>query len=217
MEAAERGIAAMAIATSGLMPASLRACAATRGAVARHHHVRGTSVTAIGDSVMLAAAAGLQTVLPGIYIDALVSRQLSAGLDVVRSLAGSGRLRRIVVVGLGTNGTVTSAQIRQLLTIVGPRRRLVLVNTFVPRPWQGEVNGALAAAARRHPNVLVANWLAAIEHRTSLLWDDGVHPRPPGGLLYARVVRAAIRAVLGRRAAGRDAASAGTGEDGTGW
>ena len=172
--------------------------AGSPGAAGPHRHVRGTSVTAIGDSVMLAAAAGLQRVLPGIYIDALVSRQMSAGLDVARSLAESGRLRRIVVVGLGTNGTVTGAQIRQLRTIVGPRRRLVLVNTFVPRPWQDEVNGALAAAARRHPHVVIANWLAAIEHRTSLLWDDGVHPRPAGGLLYARVLRAAIRTVLGR-------------------
>ena len=170
-----------------------------RGATGRQHRVRGTSVTAIGDSVMLAAAAGLQAALPGIYIDALVSRQMSGGLEVVRSLAESGRLRPIVVVGLGTNGPVTAAQLRQLLTIVGLHRRLVLVNTFVPRPWQAEVNGALTAAASRHPNVLVANWLAAIEHRTSLLWDDGVHPRPPGGLLYARVVRAAIRAAAGRR------------------
>ncbi len=148
---------------------------------------------------MLASAAGLQAVMPGIYIDAVVSRQMSAGLEVARGLADSGRLRRIVVVGLGTNGTVTGAQIRQLLAIVGPHRRLILVNTFVPRPWQDEVNGALAAAARHHRNVVIANWRTAIEHRTSLLWDDGVHPRPPGGLLYARVVRSAIRAAIRRQ------------------
>jgi peptidoglycan/LPS O-acetylase OafA/YrhL len=176
-----------------------RAAAGRRRRVAtRHRHVHGTSVTAIGDSVMLAAASGLQAALPGIYIDALVSRQMSAGLDVLRGLAESGGLRRIVVVGLGTNGTVTGAQLRQLMAIAGPHRRLVLVNTFVPRPWQDEVNGALAAAARRHPNVVVANWHGAIEHRVRLLWDDGVHPRTPGGLLYARVVRAAIRAALDR-------------------
>ena len=125
---------------------------------------------------------------------------MSAGLEVARGLAGSGRLRRIVVVGLGTNGTVTGAQIRQLLTIVGPHRRLILVNAFVPRPWQHEVNGALAAAARHRRNVVLADWHSAIEHRTSLLWDDGVHPRPPGARLYARVVRAAIRAAIRRRA-----------------
>jgi peptidoglycan/LPS O-acetylase OafA/YrhL len=170
-------------------------------AAARHRRVRGSSVTAVGDSVMLASAPELQAALPGIYIDALVSRQMSAGIEVVRALAESGSLRRIVVVGLGTNGTVTGTQIRQLLATVGPRRRLVLVNTFVPRPWQEEVNGALEAAARRHPNVVVADWRGAIERHTGLLWDDGVHPRPPGGVLYARVVRAAIRAALGLRAA----------------
>jgi hypothetical protein len=41
---------------------------------------------------------------------------------------------------------------------------------------------------------VIANWLAAIEHRTGLLWSDGVHPRPPGARLYARIVSAAVRA-----------------------
>ena len=203
-----------ALTPSALAPSALAPSAGTAGpaigqasglaggrqhpAAARHRRIRGASVTAIGDSVMLASAAELHATLPGIYIDALVSRQMSAGLQVIKDLASTGRLRRIVVVGLGTNGTVAGAQIRQLLAIIGRHRRLVLVNTFVPRPWQDEVNGALEAAARHHPNVVVANWLAAIEHRTSLLWDDGVHPRPPGGRLYARVIQTAIRAVLRR-------------------
>src|SRR6266567_670624 len=207
-----RGPAARA--PSALAPSALAPSAGTAGAAigqasglaggrkhpaaARHRRIRGASVTAIGDSVMLASAAELHAALPGIYIDALVSRQMSAGLQVIKDLASTGRLRRIVVVGLGTNGTVAGAQIRQLLAIIGQHRRLVLVNTFVPRPWQDEVNCTLEAAARHHPNVVVANWLAAIEQRTSLLWDDGVHPRPPGGRLYARVIQTAIRAVLRR-------------------
>ena len=156
--------------------------------------VRGTQVTAVGDSVMLAAAPELQTALPGIYIDAQVSRQFGAGLGIVRELAAAGRLRRIVVIGLGTNGTVTSQQVRQLLAAAGPRRDLVLVNTFVPRPWEQGDNRVLAAAASRYPNVVLADWQHAIRHRTYLLWDDGIHPRPPGGTVYARMIKAAVRA-----------------------
>jgi lysophospholipase L1-like esterase len=152
----------------------------------------GAQVTAIGDSVMLAAAQRLHAALPGIYIDAAVSRQMSAGLQTVARLAGSGLLRQVVVVGLGTNGTVTSAQIRQLRAQIGPGRWLVLVNTYEARPWQDEVNGALAAAAQRYPRVLLVNWQGAIAGRTGLLWDDDVHPRASGAALYARLIKAVV-------------------------
>lgn len=156
--------------------------------------ISGSQVTAIGDSVMLASAPELRRVLPGIYIDALVSRQMSAGLQVVQSLADSGRLRHVVVVGLGTNGTVTTGEISELLHLIGPHRELVLVNTYEARPWEHEVNTTLTATARRYPNVVLANWLRAIRDRTGLLWPDQVHPRPPGAKLYAEVVYRAIEA-----------------------
>jgi peptidoglycan/LPS O-acetylase OafA/YrhL len=160
--------------------------------VAPSRRISGSKVTAIGDSVMLASAEQLHGTLPGIYIDAAVSRQMSAGLAAIQSLAESGRLRSIVVVGLGTNGTVTSRQIGQLRAMIGPRRWLVLINTYEARPWQDEVNAQLAAAAQHYPQVLLVNWHDAIRSRTSLLWDDEVHPRPSGAVLYARIVKAAV-------------------------
>jgi lysophospholipase L1-like esterase len=68
------------------------------------------------------------------------------------------------------------------------------VNTYEARPWEAGVNRVIAAAARRYPNVVMANWFAAIEHRTSLLWPDEVHPQPSGARLYARTVAGAVRA-----------------------
>jgi len=158
--------------------------------------VPGSMVTAIGDSVMLSAASQLQAKLPGIYINAQVSRQMSAGLALVHHLADSGTLRPVVVVGLGTNGTVTTGQIRQLVSMIGPHRTLVLIDTFVPRPWQRADNQVLAVAARADANVVLANWYSAIEHHTDLLWDDNVHPRPSGAALYAGMVAAAVQATL---------------------
>jgi hypothetical protein len=164
----------------------------------------GREVTAIGDSVMLAAAPQLRAALPGSSIYALVSRQMSQGIQVARRLASSGELRPIVVVGLGTNGPITMAQVRALRAVAGPQRALVFVNTFVPRPWQPEVNAVLAAAARQYRGITLANWFITIRNRTGLLWGDGVHPRPAGGLVYARMVAAAVRkaAVWASHAAG---------------
>jgi hypothetical protein len=153
----------------------------------------GRYVTAVGDSVMLACAPQLQAALPGIYIDAQVSRQMGPGIAVVRELAAQHALRPIVVAGLGTNGTVSTAQVHALLRAIGPARTLVLVNTYVPRPWQDEVNRVLAAAARNYPRITLANWFAAIRGRTSLLWSDGVHPQPRGATVYARMLAGAVR------------------------
>ncbi len=155
--------------------------------------VSGRSVTAVGDSVMVAATPALDQALPGIYIDAMVGRQFSTGLDVIAQLKAQGLLRQIVVVGLGTNGTVTSDEIRQLFAEIGPHRRLVLVNTFEDRSWEREVNSTLAAAARSHPSdVVLADWYDTIKNRTSLLWPDGIHPQPGGGVVYAQMLKAAL-------------------------
>ncbi len=154
--------------------------------------VSGQSVTAVGDSVMVASTPALQTALPGIYIDAMVGRQFSTGLQVIADLKARGLLRPIVVVGLGTNGTVTADEISQLFAEIGPDRKLVLVNTFEDRPWEQEVNSILASAATQHPGVVLANWYTTIEHRTNLLWPDGIHPQPAGGVVYAQMLTAAL-------------------------
>jgi peptidoglycan/LPS O-acetylase OafA/YrhL len=166
--------------------------------VCRHGELRvsGGQVTAVGDSVMLASATALEAALPGAYIDAKIDRQMQAGLTLIRSLAATGRLRQIVVVGLGTNGGITASQLRQLQRAVGPGRELVLVSTFGPQAWEHAVNTALAAAARRGKHTELADWHQAIAAQPALLWPDGIHPRPAGARLYARVVLAAIKAGL---------------------
>jgi peptidoglycan/LPS O-acetylase OafA/YrhL len=174
-------------------PAPTSACPQTRAA-----NVPGRQVTAVGDSVMVASTAALASALPGIYIDAQVGRQMATGLAVIQNLAAIGELRHYVVVGLGTNGTVTAAQIRQLRRIIGSHRDLVLINTFGPMSWESEVNSVLAAAARHGSHVVLANWHQAIARRTYLLWPDGIHPQPSGAKLYARVVVAALQAELPR-------------------
>jgi hypothetical protein len=152
---------------------------------------------AVGDSVMLASAPELAAALPGIYINAKLSRHMFAGISIVDHLARARHLRRVVIVGLGTNGPVTADQINRLRAVIG-NRWLLLINTFVPRSWEHEVNATLARAAGRYPNVLLVNWHSAIEHHQSLLWSDGIHPQPTGGKLYAKVVRKAVIEVLGK-------------------
>lgn len=180
---------------TGASPSLAPARRVTGRSPAPARQVTGRSVTAIGDSVMVASAPALDQDLPGIYINAVVGRQFATGLQVLASLQRSGQLRQVVVFGLGTNGPVTASEIGQLFAEIGPRRLLVLVNTFADRPWEPAVNTTLAEAALDHPRVVLANWFTAIEHRTNLLWPDGIHPQPAGGILYAQIVTAAVERV----------------------
>ena len=74
----------------------------------------------------------------------------------------------------------------------------MLITAFVPRPWQSGVNAVLASAARQYRDVMLADWFTVIRDRTGLLWDDGVHPRPAGAVVYARMVAAAVRQAAGQ-------------------
>jgi hypothetical protein len=156
--------------------------------------VTGKQVTAIGDSVMAAGAMALAAAMPGIYIDAKPDRQMPAGLAILRRLAAAGRLRPVVVVGLGTNYIVTTKQLNELMKVLGPNRKLVLINTYVPDAWSRQVNATEAAFIRQHPNVTPADWYDTIRNRMNLLWPDHIHPEIPGTYVYARMVRRAVQA-----------------------
>ncbi|WP_238343679.1 acyltransferase family protein [Microbacterium sp. RG1] len=154
--------------------------------------VTGDEVTAVGDSVMLASAPSLLAALPGADVDAVVSRQMSAAPDILRSLADSGRLREFVVLGLGTNGSISQRTLDQVIEAIGPDRQLVLVTASAPRSWIPGVNAELAAFARTHRGVQIADWQSAIAPRADLLAGDEVHPGDAGGRIYADVVVAAL-------------------------
>jgi hypothetical protein len=156
--------------------------------------VTGKQVTAIGDSVMAASAMTMASVMPGIYIDAKPDRQMPAGLAIVRRLAATGRLRPVVVIGLGTNYIVTTKQLNELMKVLGPNRKLVLINTYVPDAWSRQVNATEAAFIRQHPSVTPADWFDTIRNRMNLLWPDHIHPEIPGTYVYARMVRRAVQA-----------------------
>jgi hypothetical protein len=168
--------------------------AASPSPSATQSQVPGRQVTAIGDSVMAAGAMALADVLPGIYLDAKPDRQMPAGLTIVRNLAQTGRLRPVVVVGLGTNYIITTAQLNQLMQLLGPQRKLVLINTYVPDSWSKQVNATIAAYLHGHPNIVLADWFDTIKNRMYLLWPDQIHPELPGTYVYARMVDRAVQA-----------------------
>lgn len=177
---------------------------ATGPHVAKPYRPDGSAITAIGDSVMLAAAPELQEAFPGIHIDAAVSRSMWTAPDILRDLDARGELRERVVIGLGTNGVVDPEVLDEVIAVVGPERELVLVNAFAERDWIAETNDQLAACADRDRTVALANWHDAIAPHPDYLADDLIHPGPSGGAVYADAVRDAIVGLEAESAAHRD-------------
>ena len=151
-------------------------------------------ITAIGDSIMLGAAGALQETLGPIAIDAAVSRQTQAGIVRLQAHAGDGSLGDVVIVHLGNNGSFTARQFDTLVDTLAGARRVVIVNLKVPRAWEASNNSVLATGVERVPNAVLVDWHSASAGRANFFWDDGMHLRPEGAALYARLVAAAALA-----------------------
>ncbi|MDN9012629.1 acyltransferase family protein [Brevibacillus laterosporus] len=149
-------------------------------------------VTAIGDSVLLGVAPELEKLVPGIIIDAKVSRQMKDAQAIVQQLESEKRLGKCVIIELGTNGPFTSDTLTNLLDTLGEERQIILINTRVPRNWQDKVNQELSRAGEERSNVKVIDWHSYSANQSGWLTNDGIHLQPEGAKAYASLVAETI-------------------------
>ena len=147
------------------------------------------SVTAVGDSIMLDIQPYLQADIPGVQVDGLVSRQFETGIGIVQADRAAGTLGSILVVELGTNGSVTSADIDAMMQASAGVTRVVFVNVDVPRPWEAPDNATLAAGVARYPGVAVlADWYTLSTPHPEWFTSDQVHLNPAGAQALASLI-----------------------------
>jgi hypothetical protein len=151
-------------------------------------------VTAIGDSVMLDYRDPLQTDIPGVNVDASVSRQWSDGVQMLQELKASGQLGAEVIVGLGTNGPITDSDFDAMMQVLTGASRVVFVNFHVDRSWQDPNNAVLANGASRYPNVFVADWATLAAQNPQWFGSDGTHLAidGPGATALAMLVSSTL-------------------------
>lgn len=141
---------------------------------------------------MVGATPALRDEFPNIVVDAKVGRQMTSLDDRISALKGSGRLGRTVIVALGTNGPFSSRYLDRQIRSLGDRR-ILLVNTSVPRSWESDVNRTLAAAAKRFPKVDLVDWQATVDDQPSILSGDDIHlSGSRGGRVYANTIAKAL-------------------------
>jgi lysophospholipase L1-like esterase len=160
-------------------------------------HESGDHVVALGDSVMIAARDQLARQFgPGFSMNAHVGRQADEFIALARQLKASGQRPDALIIQLGANGPLYSEEMEELREATSEARHLFLVNDDAPVSWMGESNAKLAEAAELWPRTTLIDWRAAIESHDNLTWD-GVHLKPGGAGLYARLLAREVRSALG--------------------
>lgn len=153
----------------------------------------GKQVSVVGDSVTVGASPALSKLLPGIVVDAQVSRSILKGPEVVSTLKAQGQLRKYVVVSLNTNSQSTAQDFDDIVNAAGDGHVFILVTAHGDRSWIPLANQAVFDYASAHAgNVTVADWNAVISEHPELLGSDGIHPGVEGQDLYAQTVKEAI-------------------------
>ncbi len=156
----------------------------------------GDLMVGFGDSVLSGAAPAMYQHFPGITLDAEPIRQWRDAPELVEQAVDSGTIRPVVVLNFGTNAGLKSeenlAALRQVLDILGPTRRIVLVNTVGVSNWVPSTNDTLAAISAEHPNAIVADWHAVVTADPTLLHSDRTHPNMRGIAVYADLIAQAL-------------------------
>jgi hypothetical protein len=164
------------------------------------------SVTAIGDSVMLGAARELRRTIASVEVDARVSRQANAVIQLVQSRRDSGRLGEVIILHIGNNGPITTTQFDQLMEPLKDARQVVVVNVRVPRRWEAGNNVVLAEGVKRYPNAVLMDWNAFTRANPGLIGGDGVHLGARSARAYTALVVDALTSPLAVREAPQDIA-----------
>ena len=142
----------------------------------------------IGDSVMLGAAEHLRA--RGIQVQAQGrGRQFGAALGIVRDLKRDGRLKRKIIVHLGTNGVaIDPDNCDALARAVGRDRRLFLVTIKIERTYRRAQNARLRQCADRHRNTRLIGWYAYSHDHPGWFYSDGYHLNGTGRVRYAALL-----------------------------
>lgn len=154
--------------------------------------VSGENVTIIGDSVTLAAKPYLEASIPGVWVDAKVSRSIQAAPSILQVLANSGQLREYVVLGLATNSYMRASEWAKIEPYL-QGKKVVIVNSYSPYPRTDMANENIRNIVATHPDMIrVADWASIAGAHQDHLAGDRTHPDGTLGQMYADEVNRAL-------------------------
>jgi hypothetical protein len=151
---------------------------------------------AVGDSVMLGAAREMQRVLPGLIVDAKVSRHMAAAIDILRQRRTAGQLGEFVVVHIGNNGYIRPGQFDELMQLLVDVPRVIVFNLKEPRRWEEANNLMIADTVRRYSNAVLVDWRSASMSHPEYFGKDGIHLGSVAARAYTKLIVEQLQALL---------------------
>ena len=142
-------------------------------------------IVGVGDSVFLASIPELKKVFPNSYFDGKVSRTLTMGLPILRSLKEEGKLSDTIIIGLSTNGDFLLDKCEEFMTIVENRTVYWVNSVGADDP---KFNEKFEEFAKKYSNIHIVRWDKKAEGHSEYFYDDGIHTREPGIIAYKEVV-----------------------------
>ncbi len=146
-------------------------------------------MSAFGESVMLGAER--QLVNGGFVVDARENRQAKEMVADIQAAAANGRLGPVVVVQVGTNGTVTDAELEAIVAAVPATTRLSFLTVKADQPWIDPNNDKIRNLPATHPAVGVIDWQSAAGQIADQLStsDGGAHLKTKKAMqFYANMI-----------------------------
>jgi hypothetical protein len=134
----------------------------------------------------------LQEAIPGIEVDAIVSRQFWEGDEVLAAKRAAGVLDPYVVVHLGTNAAASNAGFDDIMGELAEATRVVFLNVAAPRSWEPISNAVIAAGVSRYDTAFLVDWRGAVAEHPEYVRADGYHLTCEGADAYAALIVVAL-------------------------
>ena len=153
--------------------------------------LKNTSITAIGDSVLINVDPFIREFNPNLYLDAEVGRQMTDGPKVLQDIKNKNGLGNIILVSLGSNGTLSEQNMLDILNI-SEGRKVFFVNTVNSQSWEGPINAKIKKFCDENKNAYMVDWYKFAKEKANLFAKDMVHPEVEGSKAYRNLIEREI-------------------------
>ena len=164
-------------------------------------YLTGEGITLIGDSIANGNRKIILDQLPNLYIEAKGSRDVCGGFEAAQKLQQEGKLSDIVIVELGTNGSLVnpgyySTGMQNLLQLLGTEKQIFWVTVYCSySQYMTANNQYIWELDGKYENFHVIDWYTpAVSHPE--WFPDGVHPNVEGAKQFAKLLRDSLNEAL---------------------
>ena len=165
-------------------------------------YLTGAGITMLGDSIMNGNRKIILEQLPDALIEAKGSRDIVGGFEAAQKLDWEGKLSDVVIVELGTNGSLVnpgyySTGTQNMLELLGTERQIFWVTVYCSySQYMAANNQFIWELAATRPNITIIDWYSlAVEHPE--WFPDGVHPNLDGARAFAKLLKDSLAAKYG--------------------